>query len=83
MQFIEFSINDDLITVSRKCNRNFINMKLFIEQLSKKITREYAPQVGTYIISDNMPVYDDTTWQQIDTITTDSNVTIPVWERIA
>ena len=81
MQFIEFSINDDLMTVARKCNRNFTNMKLFIEQLSKKITREHAPQVGTYVIADNIPVYDDTTWQQAGTISTNSNVTIPVWKR--
>lgn len=51
-------------------------------EISQRISDAY-PEVGTYIISDNAPSYDDTTWQQVDTITTDSSVTIPVWKRTA
>jgi hypothetical protein len=52
------------------------------DEIDNRMTDVY-PEIGACIISNNMPSYDDTTWQQIDTITTDSSITIPIWERIA
>lgn len=52
------------------------------DEIDNRITDAY-PEIGTCVISNNVPSYDDTEWQQIDTITTDSSTTIPIWERIA
>ena len=52
------------------------------DEIDNRITDAY-PKIGACIISNNMPSYDGTAWQQIDTITTDSSITIPIWERIA
>lgn len=56
--------------------------QMVADEVDQRMPDAY-PEVGTYVISDNMPSYSGTTWQQADTITTDSSVTIPVWERIA
>jgi len=39
--------------------------------------------VGSYLMTQTDPaaIYPGTTWQQSDTVTTDGNVVIPLWER--
>lgn len=41
------------------------------------------PPIGSYVLSDFDPTdsYPGTLWQQVDTITTDGMVQIPVWQR--
>ena len=41
------------------------------------------PPIGSYLISDQMPTYDGTTWQQAGNIVTDTPATIPLWKRIS
>lgn len=42
-----------------------------------------VPPVGSYLLTQSDPsgIYSGTTWQQSDTVTTDGNVVIPLWER--
>ena len=56
--------------------------QMVADEVSQRMPDAY-PEIGTYVISANMPSYSGTAWQQADTITTDSSVTIPVWERIS
>lgn len=39
--------------------------------------------IGSYLISDQMPTYAGTTWQQAGNIVTDTPATIPLWKRIS
>lgn len=41
------------------------------------------PPVGSYLMSDQMPSYAGTTWQQAGNIVTDTPATIPLWKRIS
>ena len=43
------------------------------------------PPIGSYIMMDSSPEssYDGTTWMQVDTIITETSVTIPLWKRTA
>lgn len=43
------------------------------------------PPVGSYVISmaDPSASYQGTTWQQVDSITTDGSAMIPLWERVS
>ena len=56
--------------------------QIVADEVDQRMPDAY-PEIGTYVISNSMPSYSGTTWQQADTITTDSSVTIPVWERIS
>lgn len=41
------------------------------------------PPVGSYLMSDQMPSYTGTTWQQAGNVVTDTPATIPLWKRIS
>lgn len=78
---------DDIITTAIP---NVVASQIAAQDIPQMIANEVDqrmsdayPEVGTYVISNDKPSYSGTTWQQADTITTDSNVMIPVWERIA
>ena len=51
-------------------------------EVDARIPDAYPP-VGSYILSQFDPSndYPGTVWQQVDTVTTDGNVTIPLWQR--
>jgi hypothetical protein len=44
-----------------------------------------VPPVGSYLMSQTNPsgTYTGTTWQQVDTISTDSSTIIPLYQRTA
>ena len=53
------------------------------DEVDARIPEAYPP-VGSYIISQFDPGndYPGTIWQQVDAVTTDGNVTIPLWQRM-
>ena len=53
-----------------------------IDEIDRRMSDMY-PEIGSYVISDNTPSYDDTTWQQVGTFTIDSGHTVPVWKRVS
>ena len=53
------------------------------DAIDEALPQTYPP-VGSYILNQFDPSndYPNTIWQQVDTVTTDGNVTIPLWQRI-
>lgn len=54
--------------------------------VSDEVTRQVVlPPVGSYLLTNTDPAltYANTTWQQTDSVTTDTSVVIPLWERTA
>ena len=51
-------------------------------QIAMAIPDAYPP-IGSYEISDTVPAYDGTTWQQVGTVETTGSLFIPLWQRTA
>lgn len=58
--------------------------QLVEDEVAEQMSSAFPP-VGSYIMmqSDPSSSYQGTTWQRADSITTDTSVVIPIWERMS
>ncbi len=58
--------------------------QLVEDEVTEQMPQAFPP-VGSYIMMQSNPSssYQGTTWQQTDSITTDTSVVIPIWERMS
>lgn len=58
--------------------------QLVEDEVTEQMSQAFPP-IGSYIMMQSNPSssYQGTTWQQADSITTDTSVVIPIWERMS
>ena len=80
MNIVEITANEDVMSLARKCNRNF-------RQIGSAITRimnmRQVPSVGAYVLMDTTPEmsYPGTVWTQVDSVMTLNSLPVPLWQR--
>jgi hypothetical protein len=62
---------------------NAMDLPTIIEEEVESQMQGIYPPLGSYLLTNYDPSndYPGTYWQQVDSVTTDGNVTIPLWQR--
>lgn len=77
------SLSDDVARMESVTIPNEVASQIAAQDIPGLVSQASAPPVGSYMMSQSSPAssYSGTTWQQVDSVTTDGSVTIPLWQR--
>lgn len=76
------SLSDEIATMESVTIPNAVAAQVAAQDIPGLVEQATIPPIGAYLMSQTMPAYDSTTWQQVGTVQTSTNVTIPIWERM-